>query len=168
MSAGFVSPLHRFLRGLLDYYKIELQHLNPKGIQHNAAFVALCEGYLGIKPHFDLWRHFFAVNPQKKGGKGRWDLMSLMGCTCIHLWNNQSSEYMSLKLSTSNKGWHSQWFYLKNDAVAALSEFIRRIIEEAPPSWVWGVLEKDKKNIDDHRPAIRILKGERRHRGVPR
>ena len=29
---GFVTPTHRFLWGLLHYYKIELQHLNPNGI----------------------------------------------------------------------------------------------------------------------------------------
>ena len=58
---GFTTPAHRFLRGLLHYYKIELQHLNPNGIQHMTAFIALCEGFLGISPHFDLWRHFFAV-----------------------------------------------------------------------------------------------------------
>ena len=29
---GFAAPTHRFLRGLLHYYKIELQHLNPNGI----------------------------------------------------------------------------------------------------------------------------------------
>ena len=29
---GFTTPAHRFLRGLLHYYKIELQHLNPNGI----------------------------------------------------------------------------------------------------------------------------------------
>ena len=51
---GFATPAHRFLWGLLHYYKIELQHLNPNEIQHMAAFVALCEGFLGIGPHFDL------------------------------------------------------------------------------------------------------------------
>ena len=58
---GFATPAHRFLRGLLHYYKIELQHLNPNGIQHMAAFVALCKGFLGISPYFDLWRHFIVV-----------------------------------------------------------------------------------------------------------
>ena len=29
---GFVTPTHRFLWGLLHYYKIEVQHLNPNGI----------------------------------------------------------------------------------------------------------------------------------------
>ena len=28
---GFVTPTHKFLWGLLHYYKIELQHLNPMG-----------------------------------------------------------------------------------------------------------------------------------------
>ena len=29
---GFATPAHKFLRGLLHYYQIELQHLNPNGI----------------------------------------------------------------------------------------------------------------------------------------
>jgi len=51
---GFTTPAHKFLQGLLNYYKVELQHLTPNRVQHIAAFVALCEGFLGISPHFDL------------------------------------------------------------------------------------------------------------------
>ena len=51
---GFTVPAHKFLRGLLDYYQVELQHLTPNGVQHIAAFVILCEVFLGISPHFDL------------------------------------------------------------------------------------------------------------------
>ena len=40
---GLVTPPHKFLRGLLHFYKIELQHLNPNGIQHMVVFIALCE-----------------------------------------------------------------------------------------------------------------------------
>ena len=43
-----------------------MQHLTPNGIQHIAAFIALCEGFLGISPHFDLWRYLFAVNLVKR------------------------------------------------------------------------------------------------------
>ena len=83
---GFATPAHKFLRGLLHYYKIELQHLNPNGIQHMAAFVALCEGFLGIIPHFNLCRHFFALNLQKKREKsGRQELHMSMGCAGIQL-----------------------------------------------------------------------------------
>ena len=66
---GFATPAHKFLRGLLHYYKIELQQLNPNRIQHMVAFVALCEGFLGISPHFDLWRYFFTIILQKKREK---------------------------------------------------------------------------------------------------
>ena len=59
---GLTTPAHKFLRALLHYYKIKLQHLNPNRIQHMATFVTLCEGFLGIIPFFDLWRYFFAVH----------------------------------------------------------------------------------------------------------
>ena len=39
---GFTIPAHKFLRGLLDYYQVELQHLTPNRIQHMEAFIALC------------------------------------------------------------------------------------------------------------------------------
>jgi hypothetical protein len=38
---------------------------------------------------------------------------------------------MSLQLSRSNKGWHTLWFYLKNNAAAPLSDFTEDLIEEA-------------------------------------
>jgi hypothetical protein len=85
---GFASPSHRFRRGLLNYYKIEMQHLNPNGIQHITAFVTLCEGYLGIKPHFYLWRYFFTANLQKKKEGNRPYWLMPMGCASIHLRNN--------------------------------------------------------------------------------
>ena len=73
-----------------------------------AAFVTLCEGFLGISPHFDLWRYFFAITLQKKREKsGRQELHMPMGCAGIQLRNNWVSEYQPMRLSTSNKGWHS-------------------------------------------------------------
>ena len=53
-----------------------------------------------------------------------------------------------MRLSTLNKGWHSQWFYLKNDTATPLSEFTGCLVEEAPEQWrKWGIPEKDKKKI---------------------
>jgi len=103
---GFATPAHKFLRGLLNYYNVELQHLSPNGIQHIVAFVALCEGFLGIGPHFNLWWYFFAVTLLMKQEK-RQELSVPMGCAVIQLRNNRVNEYMSMRLSTFNKGWHS-------------------------------------------------------------
>ena len=72
----------------------------------------------------------------------------LVGCAGIHLYNNRVNEYPSMRLLTSNKGWHSQWFYVKNDVAASLPEFTGRLIEEVLELWRrWGVPEKDKKKI---------------------
>ena len=96
------------------------------------AFVALCEGFLGISLHFDLWRCFFAITLQKKREKsGRPELHMPMGRAGIQLRNNRVGEYPSMRLSTFNMGWHSQWFYLKNAAAAPLPEFTGHLIEEA-------------------------------------
>ena len=112
-----------------------------------AVFVALCEGFLGISLYFDLWRYFFVVTLQNKREKKQ-ELSMPMGCTDIQLRNNRVGEYPPMRLSTSNKGWHSHWFYLKNDVAALLPEFTGRLVEEVSDSWTnWGVLEKDKKKI---------------------
>ena len=63
-----------------------------------------------------------------------------------------------MRLSTSNKGWHSQWFYVKDDAAAPLLVFSGCIIKEAPGSWRWGVPVKEKKNINDLLAALQTLK----------
>jgi hypothetical protein len=52
-------PTSDFLHGLLHHYGIELQNLNPNLILQIAVFVALCEGYLGIKPNFTQWKYYF-------------------------------------------------------------------------------------------------------------
>ena len=63
-----------------------------------------------------------------------------------------------MHLLTSNKGWHSHWFYVKDDAAAPLPAFSGRIIEEVPEPWKWGVPDKDKKRIKDHLAFLQILK----------
>ena len=34
------------------------------------AFIAMCEGYLGIERHFELWRYFFSISLIKKKERG--------------------------------------------------------------------------------------------------
>jgi hypothetical protein len=54
-------PSHQFLCSLLHFYGLELHHLTPLGILHIEAFVTLCETYMRIEPHFDMWNHFFCT-----------------------------------------------------------------------------------------------------------
>ena len=110
-------PVHNIFRRLLFHCQIELQHLNPNGIQHISTFVALCEGFLGIPPIFDLWRYFFVVSIYRLKSHGTFYNVSA-GCASVHL---RQCQFIKMgKLKTSNKGWHKKWFYLKNDASSAL------------------------------------------------
>jgi hypothetical protein len=61
---GFDVPSHLFLRSPLQFYGLELHHLTPSGILHMVAFVILCESYMGIEPHFDMWNYFFRAGLQ--------------------------------------------------------------------------------------------------------
>jgi hypothetical protein len=67
---GLGMPPSQFMRALLHYYKVELHHLAPNSISQAAIFAAVCEGYLGMEPHWNLWLHLFkAEHFTKKAGE---------------------------------------------------------------------------------------------------
>jgi hypothetical protein len=49
--------------GLLFFYGLRLHELTPEGILHITTFITLCEAFLGIHPHYALWRWLFRVVP---------------------------------------------------------------------------------------------------------
>jgi hypothetical protein len=65
---GFGILVHPFLLGLLEYYEISLCNLGPNSILRVTVFIHFCEAYLGILPHFNLFRHFFCL--KLRGGLG--------------------------------------------------------------------------------------------------
>jgi len=67
--------------------------LNRNAIQHIVAFIAMCEGYLGIEPHFELWRYFFSISLIKKKQRGQ-ETSGSLECVGIHLWGQWVAEYM--------------------------------------------------------------------------
>jgi hypothetical protein len=58
---GLSLPAHEFLRCLLHSYGIQLWQLTPNSILHLAIFITLCEAFLGIDPHWGLWKKIFFV-----------------------------------------------------------------------------------------------------------
>jgi hypothetical protein len=98
-----------FFKGLMRYYGIEYLNLNPNGIFPTAIFVHFCEAFLGIKPHWILFRKFFrvklqpsAINPRVVGGAG------------IQMREDAAEQYLSYKLIDSNQDWKAKWFYIMN------------------------------------------------------
>jgi hypothetical protein len=76
---GFGVPVHPFLRSLIDYYGISLCNLSLNSILHVSMFINLCESYLGILSHFNLFCHFFCL--KIKGGVALgWSVVPIYSC----------------------------------------------------------------------------------------
>ena len=59
---GLESPLHSFVHILMFYYGLYFHDLAPNFILNISAFIIVCEAFLCIKPHFDMWLQIFCVN----------------------------------------------------------------------------------------------------------
>jgi hypothetical protein len=68
---GLSLSVSDFFKRLLGYYGIKYLNLNPNGIFHTLVFVHFCEAFLGIKPHWILFRKFFRVKPQSSANNPR-------------------------------------------------------------------------------------------------
>jgi hypothetical protein len=63
---GLVPPLSSFFLMLLEYYRLQQQHLSPNSIALVAIFVHLCEMYVGVRPSVWLFRRFFVLKDASK------------------------------------------------------------------------------------------------------
>jgi hypothetical protein len=102
---GFNLPVGDFFRGLLYYYKLELVHLLPNSITVVSTFIHFCEAYLGMSPHFLLWRYLFCVK-----STGKW--LGPVGVVMFSLRSGLKEEWIDTDLPDNTTGWRSEWFYI--------------------------------------------------------
>jgi hypothetical protein len=88
---GLALPVSPFFRGLLDFYDLNLTHLNPNSILQVVIFVHLCEAFLGILPHFGLWRYLYHCRPGMAGGQHQ-----LIGGASLELHRGSKVEYLDI------------------------------------------------------------------------
>ena len=105
---GLSLPLHPFLRGLLCFYGLQLHQLSPNSLLHITCFITLCECWLGIEPHFGLFKRIFKLKRQSASGSLVYDVG---GCG-IHV--DPSATYFDIKLTKSVQGWRDKWFYVRD------------------------------------------------------
>jgi hypothetical protein len=108
-ECGLSLPASDFFKGILGYYGIEYLNLKPNGIFHTTVFVHFCEAFLGIKPHWILFRKFFRVKPQPSASNPR-----VVGGEGIQMREDAAEQYLSYKLIDSNQDWKAKWFYVTN------------------------------------------------------
>jgi hypothetical protein len=102
---GLPLPPYPFLHDLLFAYGIQLHDLNPNTILHIACFITLCECFLGIEPHWELWRRIFVVRcplPFQTGG--------------FSYQVRPDVEYFNLQTPKNNPGWRTKWYYAKDQS----------------------------------------------------
>jgi hypothetical protein len=132
---GFGAPLHQFRRSLLRSYDLELHYLTPLGILCMAAFMTLCEAYIGIEPPLNLWCQFFWAQLWQDLGAGATSMGSVYISVCSSLTVNS---YFSIPQPDPLVGWQKAWFLLKNEDDVSLPAFMdNRPIPH--PNWEHGV-----------------------------
>jgi hypothetical protein len=107
LFCGLSLPAHEFLRGLLFVYGVQLHQLTPNSILHIACFVTLCESFLGIKPHFLIWRSIFRLRPSVALSN-----KPEVGGAVVSM--RAEAQYLDFCMSASVQGWRTKWFYIKD------------------------------------------------------
>jgi hypothetical protein len=105
---GLALPISPFFRDLLDFYDLNLTHLNPNSILQSI-FIHLCEAYLGILPHFGLWKYLYHCRLGMAGGQHH-----LVGGASLELRCRRKTEYLNIPLKDNIKGWRLEWFIVEN------------------------------------------------------
>jgi hypothetical protein len=111
---GLSLPAHEFLHGLLFVYGVQLHQLTPNSILHIACFITLCESFLGVEPHWVLWKFLFRLRPSVSLSKN----LELGGAVVSV---RAEAHYLEFSMAASVQGWKKKWFYIK-DQKASFSE----------------------------------------------
>jgi hypothetical protein len=155
---GFGVPASRFMRAILHVYRVELHNLSPNSISQAAIFAAVCEGYLGIAPHWDLWTHLFSAELFASPMEERMVRMAVRVGGCIlQLRQARALQYIPAILASSNKGWQRRWFYLQNDD-GRLPSFSQRVVTAAADNWRYGTPRDRQKNLQPLLKALEELR----------
>ena len=88
---------------------VQEHHLTPNSILHISIFVHLCEAFLGIEPHFDLFRYFFHLKPHPNDSK-----VDVVVGAGLQFRQGKQPKYIPYDLSDKVIDWKSMWFYVTN------------------------------------------------------
>jgi hypothetical protein len=146
------------MRALLHYYGVELHNFNPNSIAQAAVFAVVCEGFLGIDPHLDLWTHLFSAELFASTTEAKKIRMAVRagGCT-LQLRPGRAQLYIPTILVSSNKGWQRRWFYLRNDDGRLLS-FSQQVVTAADSNWRWGATREKQEKLQPLLEALQRLR----------
>jgi hypothetical protein len=113
---GLFLPVHEFLRGLLFECGMQLHQLTPNSLLHIACFVTLCEAFLGIDPHWILWKYLFRLHPS-----GSLAEIPELGGAIISV--RSEWQYLEFQMAQTVQGWRQKWFYIKDQKLSDFDQY---------------------------------------------
>jgi hypothetical protein len=113
---GLSFPAHEFLCGLLFVYGVQLHQLMPNSILHIAYFVTLCESFLGIEPHWILWKFLFRLCPSVALSK-----KPELGGAIVSV--RSELHYLEFNMAASVQSWRKKWFYIKDQKNSSFDQY---------------------------------------------
>jgi hypothetical protein len=88
-------------------YGMQLHQLTPNSILHMACFITLCETFLGVDPHWGLWKQIFYL--RRNASK---EEVHDVGTAIISV--HVEAQYFKFKMADSIQNWLTKWFYVKD------------------------------------------------------
>ena len=84
-----------------------------QSIAYLAAFVSMCENFLGCRPHWGLFKHIFTCRSQtvKKASPDDERTKVIQMCGGLGIQMRSKSAFPAMTLPESVRGWQSTWFY---------------------------------------------------------
>ena len=107
LREGFTLPVGGFFRRLLQFYGLEVTHLKLNSIAQIVIFIHLYEGYLGIAPHFNLWRALYCLKGHLSNVQ-----QNMVGGAAFSLCHG--TVYPNFELRDTNKDFAKDWFLVSN------------------------------------------------------
>jgi hypothetical protein len=98
---GLSLPAHEFLRGLLFVYGVQLHQLTLNSLLHITCFITLCESFLGIDPHWVLWKFLFRLCPSVSLAEN-----PELGGAVVSV--GSESHYLEFHMAQSVQGWRQK------------------------------------------------------------
>jgi hypothetical protein len=116
LLSGLSLPAHEFLCRLLFVYGVQLHQLTPNSILHIVCFIILCESFLGVKPHWILWKFIFGLRPSVSLSKN-----PELGGAVVSV--RAEAHYLEFSMAASVQGWKKKWFYIKDQKTSSSDKF---------------------------------------------
>jgi hypothetical protein len=92
------------------------KYRGPRGHTLVTCFITFCESFLGIEPHFLLWKFLFRLCPSVALSK-----KPELGGAVISI--RAESQYLEFSMAASVQGWRKKRFYIKDRKVSSSDQY---------------------------------------------